>query len=372
MNNSDNNDRLERDMQSIQEKTSTYIFSNLLSVLSATSLLVGSIIFLLYFFDIQYFPDLNFNDSILFLFVAAITGIYILLYLAILFMSQYFFRWYLPLKQQNHIDLINDEENLSDKENFSDNERIWYFFSMCVFWLAFVFLPRFENTGVISGCIWLVLIVIIFFVHYKVYWKGVWVRKASHNKKKLVTKKAGKCIRMLLAWLISAMMILPIIIYSNEHTPFKFLGILLVVFFGILSFAWFYEKQKQPRLLLWAIPFLTLFFISLLTKNTFIPNFVMEKYKFGNFEVQQLLVDAKGCKILKHLELIPDNAKNKTTCHMNNIKILSRLGRSFYLETTPLCKPQPPWLCNPINFTIPSDHILSWSVTPPKSRLSTP
>ena len=133
MNNSDNNDRLERDMQSIQEKTSTYIFSNLLSVLSATSLLVGSIIFLLYFFDIQYFPDLNFNDSILFLFVAAITGIYILLYLAILFMSQYFFRWYLPLEQQNHIDLINDEENLSDKENFSDNERIWYFFSMCVF-----------------------------------------------------------------------------------------------------------------------------------------------------------------------------------------------------------------------------------------------
>ena len=96
------------------------------------------------------------------------------------------------------------------------------------------------------------------------------------------------------------------------------------------------------------------------------PKFAMNKYKFGDFETQQLLVDAEGCKILKHLELIPDKGKNKTTCHLDNIKILSRLGRSFYLEKTPLCKP--PWLCSPLNFTIPSNHILSWSVTTPPER----
>jgi apolipoprotein N-acyltransferase len=101
---------------------------------------------------------------------------------------------------------------------------------------------------------------------------------------------------------------------SNEHTPSKAalcLGIYIAIFLGILFFAWLHEKQQQYGLLCWAMPFLTLFFISLLTKNTFIPQLVMNKYKFGNFEVQQLLVDADGCEILKNLKLIPDNGQKK-------------------------------------------------------------
>ena len=74
------------------EKIQQYIFKNLLSVLWTASLLVGGFIFWLYFFQIQYFPDLDFDESILFLVVAAITGIFFLLFFAFLFMSPYFFR----------------------------------------------------------------------------------------------------------------------------------------------------------------------------------------------------------------------------------------------------------------------------------------
>ncbi len=56
---------------SIKEKISKYVFSNLLSVLWTISLLAGGIIFWLYFSEIQYFPDLAFDESVLFLIIAA-------------------------------------------------------------------------------------------------------------------------------------------------------------------------------------------------------------------------------------------------------------------------------------------------------------
>jgi hypothetical protein len=73
------------------------------------------------------------------------------------------------------------------------------------------------------------------------------------------------------------------------------------------------------------------------------------------------VVDEKGCEILKELELIPNSVDDQKPCHLENIKILSRLGRSFYLKKTrqnmsPLC------------FTIPSEHVLSWSIVPDKQK----
>ena len=143
MNHSDNNDRPERDIQSIQEKTRNYILSNLLSVLSVTSLLVGGIIFWLYFFNIQYLPDLNFNDSILFLFVAAITGIYFLLSLGIILTAGYLPRLLVvmlntqqktfdPKKSKLFIPVITGSDGISNNEKDLSKEILWYFVSLFI------------------------------------------------------------------------------------------------------------------------------------------------------------------------------------------------------------------------------------------------
>ena len=87
-------------------------------------------------------------------------------------------------------------------------------------------------------------------------------------------------------------------------------------------------------------------------------------YKFGNFEASQLLVDKEGCMIVKNLK-IPSPIENDNTCSIQNIKVLSSLGDSFYIES--VCKPPLP--CKqPLRFTIPSKNVLSWSIIPPQER----
>ncbi len=371
MNNSDNNDRPERDLQSIQEKICNYILSNPLSVLSATSLLVGGIIFWLYFSDIQYFPDLDFNKSVLFLLVAAITGVTTILILTFLIMSPYIIRWWIPLEQQNHSALSSDEEK------FSDRERIWYFLSIFIVYFVFFlhfFLKSYVKTAWITYGIPCFIGLVVMTVHLIIYWKGVWWERSlverSLVERSLVKKvwkwkklegKADKS--MIGIWFFSTFMMLmvlaiiinPIVVNIDSNEYISFLGLLLIILGGNLSFAFFREKKIEEKKTgwYWFIPILTVLSIFSMAQNTYIPKFVMNKYKFGNFETQQLLVDEDGCKFLKNLELIPNPIENNNTCNVQNIKILSRLGSFFYIES--ICKP--PWLCTPIRFTIPTNKI---------------
>ncbi len=361
-------------MQSIQEKTSTYILSNLLSVLSVTSLLVDSIIFLLYFFDIQYFPNLNFNDSVLFLFVAAITGIYTLLSLAILLTVAYLPRWVVmrntqqktfdPIESQIFTLVITESNGISNKykteitsnkkENDPYKEISWYFASLFFISLDVLAYRYLQSISTLVPI--LVFLAII-----------IWQFHFYCQRKPKKTSLFG-------AWIISFFITLVILIFmlnmveKLEEMTFVLVSIML----GNILLSGYQEVERTTikTLYLMIIPII----VALLVLPRIdiggrpFPKFVMNKYKFGNFKPQQLLINAEGCNILKNLELIPDNSKNKTTCSLNNIKILSRLGRSFYLESTFLCKS--PWLCNPLNFTISSNHILSWSVTTPPKNIT--
>jgi len=144
-----------------------------------------------------------------------------------------------------------------------------------------------------------------------------------------------------------------------------FLVLLLVIVIGNLLFAIHVEKPEKNNLsMLCLIPILTVLFVLLMGRSTVIPKFVMNKYKFGYFETHQLLVDKNGCKILSKMKLIPDKDKDQEICHLENIKILSRLGRNFYLEKEIENKKQ-------LNFTIPSKNILSWSIINPHEENKT-
>jgi len=151
-----------------------------LSVLWTISLLAGGIIFWLYFFEIQYFPDLAFDESVLFLIIAAITGIIWLLFTAFLIMSPYFFRWWL-FWDLNWPSTQNDEEK-------PDNEIYWYFGTIvlvfCDVFLYFYLEPRLENPW--SSIIVTIIGLVIFSVHLQVYFNLIsriinWIFKKDSN-----------------------------------------------------------------------------------------------------------------------------------------------------------------------------------------------
>jgi hypothetical protein len=328
----------------------------------------NQVIFWLYFYDIQYFPDLDFDKSVLLL-VAAITSGYILVLTALVFMSPYIIRG-----------IMLKTFPASDKEMASDKELNWYFCSIFLVYFAFFlyFYLEYEfKTSCLSCGIPILIVLVIFLEHMRVYFSSFdWIeRKPQCIKKKVERELKDK--NMFLPWLFSVLfmfLILAAFIVSivnkielKEFERFILYGTLLVVIItGNFLFAIFQESTKKT-LWHWTIPFLMVFFVFFFAGKPVtgqIPKVVMNKFKFGNFEAQRLLLDHEGCEILKNLELIPSLAKDQKTCFLEDIKILSRLGNSFYFETT--CKP--PWLCVPLRFTIPSKYVLSWSVPIPDKK----
>jgi hypothetical protein len=98
----------------------------------------------------------------------------------------------------------------------------------------------------------------------------------------------------------------------------------------------------------------------------FIPEKVMNIYKFGNFRNAFLVVDEVGCSIVHHhgIKITPYTLDSSTvnppsppkmTCSLSKVTILSRLGSTYYLiafrddQTS-------------VHFTMPGQNVLSWSV----------
>lgn len=362
------------------ENIQQYTFKNLLSVLWTASLLVGGIIFWLYFHNIQYFPDLDFDESVLFLLVAAITGGYILVITTLVFMSPYFFRW-LMLLEQLKPSLLILPSTPSDKEKASDNERIWYFFSLFFVFYAYIIYfdleYKFKNPWFSCGIPGLIISGIIL-GHFRVYSLCnrikrllLWIKnKVLRKSDEKNDKQEPKEINMFGPWIVSLLFLAFIKIWfldpliekmaPTDHSDQVILIILFLLTLGLvyLVVGHFLERLKRPWWYVAPLALIFLSFIILLISS--IPEVVMGKYKFGNFETRRLLVNKEGCAILENLELIPRPAKDQKTCHLKNIKILSRLGHSFYIEIT-----ETTHQCIPLRFTIPSKHVLSWSISVP-------
>ncbi len=251
-------------------------------------------------------------------------------------MSPYFFRW-LSFWESNRPPTQNDEEKY-------DNELYWYLgsiFLVCFDFLLYFYLePRLGNLW--SSIIVTVIGLVIISGHSQVYFNFIsWIThqisKKDNNKDDSDKDKLKKNRPMIIIWVISVIMmlgialfiILPIVnkVEPNNFEQIKlFLALLLVIVIGNLLFAIHIEKpEKNNLLMLCSIPFLTVLFVFLMARSTVIPKFVMSKYKFGNFETHQLLVDKNGCKILNKMKLNPD--KDQEICYLVPIHKLQPLDK---------------------------------------------
>jgi len=89
----------------------------------------------------------------------------------------------------------------------------------------------------------------------------------------------------------------------------------------------------------------------------FIPKGVMYVYKFGSFAHTSLVLDEDGCAIVQ-LHQLPSmrTSSQSSRCILADVSILSRLGTLYYVEDH-MNKD------TSVRFTIPTQHVLSWTVT---------
>jgi hypothetical protein len=118
------------------------------------------------------------------------------------------------------------------------------------------------------------------------------------------------------------------------------------------------------------ITMLLFFFLLPLQGFTYIPKRIMNAYQFG-FIPASLALDDVGCMILRDHKILGESLPTEgkvsqtKTCWISDVTIHSRLGSTYYVQlnrsdNTPLC------------LTIPSQHVLSWSISKPKEGTAWP
>ena len=121
------------------------------------------------------------------------------------------------------------------------------------------------------------------------------------------------------------------------------------------------DDRPQGR---FSLPISIIYFSALLSLPIAIANSVMSIYKFGLVNNASLVLDETGCNIVQHYQLEEQAASSgQKGCSLSNVVIHSRLGTAYYLEVRRDGK-------TPMRFTIPTQHVLSWS-TPQAGKPTT-
>ncbi|WP_019505497.1 hypothetical protein [Pleurocapsa sp. PCC 7319] len=337
--------------------------------------IIGISVFIIYYINIEYLPDLNIKDSIQLIFLASITSIFIVVVCLLLFIAPGIL-WSLTLfKKRSFKRLLYD----TDKKKGKLIGLIIWLFTPTTFFYTLMLIANSEY-----WYIPLILLIINYFCLIYIYMFSY----VQHNKykRKLKIRK----LRFLYFGYFFLISILNNLIllgsfsfiyklseryYLNDPVSNKIQAIvylimifILVVLINIVSIL----KPKNINRFYWYLSLSTIIFlISILYYGelSFIPSRVMEIYKFGNIKAHSIILDKIGCSIAKnnidmrggYIEYKDKTYKintDKETCVIPDVNILSRLGEESYLELKiNLNKSEK----KRIKFTIPSDSIISFS-----------
>jgi hypothetical protein len=135
-----------------------------------------------------------------------------------------------------------------------------------------------------------------------------------------------------------------------------------IAFFDAVVVIAFFEGPAQRLLRIIALIALLIVFLNLLGFLTHINHTVMRLYKFGSINGASLVLDESGCTIAKYHGFQPSTILKEGTCRLECVKIHSRLGSTYYVDTSRSNNPSTCFtIPNPSTcFTIPAQNVLSW------------
>ncbi len=361
MENSQNDDGMKStgSQSSISEKIQDYILEHLLTVMWSFSLLIGGFIFWRYFFHIDYFPDLNFQEVALLLVATALLGFvyafvadFILLLPAIMYCL---FSWDGVASDDKK---NNQKKNSADVDKYFGRDRRSLSFFAGIFlieWILFLFIFDMWKE-LLWGLAVAGLVIFLISIFRRIKKLNVFLEEISQKQK----------FGLVLQWIMVLIFVTFIFwvgfvkIFGDLNNNDGVLYSLFLFIFVNFLVAFLWGHPEKPRVywffLLAGIVFLTLVILP-------VPQYAIAQFHFGNFPAEHFLVDKQGCKIFNHYGLAPESdvSGKSDECLYKNMTILLRLGREFRLEKE-ITKDKT------IVFNVPKKNVLSWSIVKPKKE----
>lgn len=322
----------------MREKFKEYFYQHFISVTSFAMIVFGGVIFLSYYFSIGYMPDLDFSSSLHLLAVTSIVALVVFFVLSILIIFPGII-WK---------GVCKSDMNITFKNKFIDKQKGLNPLAEVFFITAIVF-----HSFLISS-------IYLYFKDYShVGWFPILV--ALPVMVLLIRSKVknlsfeGYVGIVYGAFLTSVVSIIVFFLLKENIEPYgdSFIVVLLsliginVVIIFLNVFSTFEILNIKVYIAMFSL-FLLLIPFGYWEK---ISNKIMSQFKFGNIVTTQIFFKPQACNVIKLLDIQVDEAKS---CRVENVKILSRLGKQLYLQVDQNN--------GELKFTIPSSQILSWVV----------
>ena len=280
------------------------------------SLSVG-VIFIVYSFSIGFFPELDLQQSFTLLVSAALIGVFLLLWLCIIFLLP---GWVFLRKGEGE-----------------KHQVFWFLLIVCYLFSISLALAYEESASgwafIIAAVVVTALATLLYYVHTE-EWK----------------RAADMTLRALMASVFSFVALWVILQFNFSKPEIVKLCIVVIGFNVFVVIAPHSSGERKSGMLWLNVTLFTVFIVVLLFQigPTFIPRAVMRIYKFGHFQAASLVLTEKACEIGTNHGL-----SETRPCHFSDVRIHSRLGSTYYIEgrtdDEPVC------------FTIPSSEVLSWT-----------
>lgn len=350
-----------------------YITENILMVLWNGVLAFGGLLFLIYFWKIQYFPNLDMSSAVAFLAAAAITGLGLSVLLAFMLV---FPGWF-------HREILSDIDRPLFVDAAREYRRGLLFFTApmalgtAVFWSIWKECDWYLPAVLIGAYVVLVIVC-------EVGLKGIADLSAIKKLKLLLVSTINGLMFVVTSWFV----VLILALQYERNLPEADRAV-WEVFAAMTVIAIFVNAliARSGNWLWWFTPAMSIFCLGLLLilsqQLTMIPSFAIRLLKLGDFSAD-LILDQQGNQIASQFikpdatsALTADSAQSKGNkdavkespssddCVVRSIKILSRAGAEYYLEVQVPGKAsqdtEPKEKLSPKNrFIIPASHVLSW------------
>ncbi|WP_137079923.1 hypothetical protein [Halomonas caseinilytica] len=329
------------------EDLKKYIYSNVISVFWSSFLLLGGGIFVLYYARIGYMPDFDLKSSVAITAAAAVTSVVITAILLSMMILPGAF-WGGFWKQIGGKSKVKRYWCECGSEAAFFRLLVWFSLPLVSIYLAILL---FSLIGWFSLAF--PVVVFLCFWFYLLVWSdfGVW----ESLKEWSILSLANLVAALLLFLPLS--LIYGLSIEKSHYLEFPSwfsaaLAAAFIVFTNVAAAA--PQENPNPMLKNFALGASALFVVFwVFGKFDRIPVVVMSMYKFGGVEVSELVLDKEGCELSQSLG-IDVLSTDYDICIIENVLILSRLGREAYLKIDQ-------GESGILKFTVASSDVVSWT-----------
>ncbi|MBF7054108.1 hypothetical protein IOC61_12415 [Halomonas sp. KAO] len=332
-----------------KERLERYLYGNVASVFWSAVLLIGGVIFVIYYALIGYMPDFDLKSSVTITAAASVTSIVIIIMMLIMMVFAGSF-W------RGVWEFLGDNSEL--KRYWLEDSASSGFRNLLI-WFSIPLFTVYASLGLSlflgSWCWMLTLgLVALIYLLYLCLYSGFGLVKGGKEFVFLVA--ATLCSAVFIFFPLYLVFRLSVVEFESISDVSWFLGFLsamFIIFINTASASPQGASSPYAKEFVLGLMAVVMIFISF-GRFDRIPYSVMEIYKFGNIEASELVLEREGCELFKSLEInVLD--KDGGLCVVKDVLILSRLGREAYLEVD---KDD----LESLKLTLSSSSIASWTL----------